>query len=150
MKTDKKQIGQLVEKVAKTIWKDEYDRSNPLVDVSWKMLPEWAVNVYLNLAKQIVPIIKKELEAKHLKDKTNYGASCFESGRAMGKQDAAEEIKRELEVMLDLHDDEGYCKISNHFPYLSYQDELEYKHYYSFPHPERWYWYCKLLKVEDR
>lgn len=33
----------------------------------------------------------------------------------------AEEIKRELEAMLDIHDDGGYCRISNHFPYSSYQ-----------------------------
>ncbi len=26
--------------------------------------------------------------------------------------------------------------------------ELEYKYYYSFPHPERWFWYCNVLKKE--
>jgi len=26
--------------------------------------------------------------------------------------------------------------------------EKEFKYYYSFPHPERWSWYCNSLNVE--
>lgn len=27
-------------------------------------------------------------------------------------------------------------------------EEKEFRHYYSFPHPDRWFWYCKCLGKE--
>ena len=42
------------EDMAKTIWLNEYNRTEVLVPVSWEELPEWAANVYLQLADAIL------------------------------------------------------------------------------------------------
>ncbi len=49
-----KKIKELVKEAAQQIWHDEYERSLPLVEVSWDMLPEWATNAYLNTARKIL------------------------------------------------------------------------------------------------